>query len=210
MKKNTTLKPLYLVTDTKLSLPKTVEEIVELAAKAGVGLVQLREKKLDNQGFIEKAKAIKKILSPYQIPLIINDTIEVALAVDAEGLHIGQNDIPYQEARKLLGKDKIIGLSVETMKQLEEANTWEVDYLALSPVFSTNTKKDIAKPWGLEGVKKAVNITQKPLVAIGGINLENIASLFDLGIQSAAVVSAICSAKNPQKATEDLLQAISN
>ena len=195
---------LYLVTDQNLSNGRTLEEIVIEAVKGGVTIVQLREKNLSTRKFFELAKSLQSLLKPLNIPLIINDRLDIALAVDADGLHIGQSDIPYSIARKLLGKDKIIGLSVETLTQAEEANKLAVDYIGLSPVFSTPTKLDTNKPLLLSGVKEIIAITKHKTVAIGGINSLNASSILACGVDGIAVVSAIISQENPQEAAMNL------
>ncbi|MCW3786977.1 thiamine phosphate synthase [Plebeiibacterium sediminum] len=199
---------LYLVTDRPLSLGRDIAWIVEEAAKGGVTMVQLREKDCSTREFVDLACRLKDKLKVYNIPLIINDRIDVALAADVDGVHIGQSDMPYHIARKILGKDKIIGLSVETMKQVEEANLLDVDYIGISPVFSTPTKTDTFKPFGIEGVKKVMEISKHPAVAIGGINTSNAIDIFNAGADGIAVVSAICSAENPKLASEELLNLI--
>ncbi len=199
---------LYLVTDRPLSLGRDIEWIVEEAVKGGVTMVQLREKDCSTRDFINLATGLKNKLKSYNVPLIINDRIDVALASDADGVHIGQSDMPYHIARSILGKDKIIGLSVETMEQVEEANLLDVDYIGISPVFSTPTKTDTFQPFGLEGVEKVMEISKHPAVAIGGINVSNAIDIFKAGANGIAVVSAICSAKNPREATEELVKLI--
>ncbi|MBI9053299.1 MAG: thiamine phosphate synthase [Bacteroidales bacterium] len=195
---------LYLVTDQSLSKGRSHEYIVEEAVKGGVTMVQLREKDISSREFYELAKALKLVLKPLNIPLIINDRLDIALAVDADGLHIGQSDLPYSIARKLLGKDKIIGLSVETIEQAREVNNVDVDYIGLSPVFSTNTKLDINTPLELSGIKEIAGFTKHKTVAIGGINSLNAESVIASGADGIAVVSAIVSQENPQEAAFNL------
>lgn len=197
---------LYLVTDGLLSLNRSLSWIVEEAVAGGVTMVQLREKDCSTREFIERAAEIKQILAPYGVPLIINDRVDVALAVDAEGLHIGQNDIPYPIARKLMGKDKIIGLSVEFVEQALEANYLDVDYIGISPVFGTPTKTNTAPPFGLEGLREVKRISKHPAVAIGGISVHNAKDIMQAGADGIAVVSAICSANSPRDAAKHLLQ----
>lgn len=199
----------YLVTDRDLSLNRPLTEIVEKAAKGGVSIVQLREKTLSTRDFYLEAKKIKTILDDYKIPLIINDRLDIALAVDADGLHIGQSDIPYHEARKILGKNKIIGLSVETIEQARETLNLDIDYLAVSPVFFTNTKNDIARPLGLDGLREIKQFAKHKIIGIGGINKTNIKDVILAGADGAAVVSAICSAEDSQLATTELKNIIS-
>lgn len=195
---------LYLVTDRELSLGRSLEEVVSEAVKGGVTVVQLREKDASTGEFIELARRLMKLLKPLRIPLIINDRVDVALAVNADGVHIGQSDMSYEDARRLLGPDKIIGLSVENFKDVEAANALDVDYIGISPVYGTPTKTDTAEPFGLEGLRKAVQMSVHPTVAIGGMNASTIAEVMAAGTDGVAVVSAICSAENTRKATSDL------
>ena len=195
---------LYLVTDRELSLGRSLEEVVSEAVKGGVTVVQLREKDASTGEFIELARRLMKLLKPLRIPLIINDRVDVALAVDADGVHIGQSDMSYEDARRLLGPDKIIGLSVENFKDIEAANALDVDYIGISPVYGTPTKTDTAEPFGLEGLREAVQMSAHPTVAIGGMNASTIAEVMAAGTDGVAVVSAICSAENIRKATSDL------
>lgn len=199
---------LYLVTDRPLSLGRDLEWIVEEAVKGGTTIVQLREKSLDTREFIELGLRLKRTLAPYGVPLIINDRVDVALAVDADGVHIGQSDMPYEIARRLLGPDKIIGLSVENMDEVAEANALDVDYVAVSPVYGTPTKTDTAPPFGLDGLKKAAALTRHPVVAIGGMNRSTASGAMACGIDGIAVVSAICSAPEPQQAARELLNLL--
>lgn len=199
---------LYLVTDRNLSLGRPLEFIVEEAVKGGVTMVQLREKNCSSLEFYQLGVRLKKLLKPYNVPLIINDRLDIALAVDADGLHIGQSDLPWDVARQLLGKDKILGLSVETVEQAEESRNLAIDYIGISPVFATPTKTDTFTPFGLEGVKAVSAISSHPNVAIGGINLENAAQVLAHGANGVAVVSAISSAKNPKLAAEMLKNEI--
>jgi len=195
---------LYLVTDESLSLGRDITDIVKQAVKGGVTMVQLREKELDTRQFINRALQLKKILSEYGIPLIINDRVDIALAVKADGVHIGQNDMPYDFVKKIVTDNMIIGLSVETLDQAIEAEKYDIDYLGVSPIFSTPTKTDLYKEWGVEGLRKVRSFTKHKLVAIGGINSSNAAGVIQAGADGIAVVSAICSAENPEAASKEL------
>jgi len=134
--------------------------------------------------------------------------VDVALAAGADGVHIGQEDIPYPQVRSMLGPDRIIGLSVNTYAQLMEADRTDVDYLSLSPVYPTQTKKDTKEPFGLEGLRKARSMTQKPLITIGGVNKQNLASIMAIGMDGVALVSAICAADSPENAARELTDII--
>ena len=194
---------LYLVTDDQQPLHR-LEHVVEQAVEGGVTMVQIREKQQDVRAFIKRAKAVKNILKGSNVPLIINDRVDVTLAVDAEGVHLGQSDMPAVIARQLIGPDKLLGLSVETQAQLTEANALPIDYIGLSAIFATPTKTDTKTCWGIEGLKRALETTNLPIVAIGGINETNIRELSNTGVQGLAVVSAICNADDPARAAKHL------
>lgn len=195
---------LYLVTDEKLCLGKSLEEVVEQAVIGGVTAVQLREKDLHTRDFIKRAVQLKKILSAYHVPLIINDRIDIALAVRADGIHVGQNDMPYEYFEKIIPDQMMRGLSVETPGQAAEAEKYKLDYLSVSPVFLTSTKTELEMEWGIEGLRKLAVTTKHPLVAIGGINSSNAADIIQAGAKGIAVVSAICSARDPFIAAKEL------
>ncbi|PSW21186.1 thiamine phosphate synthase [Photobacterium sanctipauli] len=195
---------LYLVTDENQDLEQ-LEFVIREAVAGGVTMVQLREKHGDVREFIKRAQVLKSLLSGTGVPLIINDRVDVALAVDADGVHLGQSDMPAELARRLIGDDKILGLSVENELQLEAAQSLPVDYLGLSAIFPTPTKTDTVHAWGIDGLAKAVVTSQLPLVAIGGINEGNIKAIADTGAAGIALVSAICHAESPKAASESLL-----
>ena len=198
------MRGIYLVTGQSLCSPRPVEEIILRAIDGGIAYIQLREKDLSTRFFVQEAKRIKKLLSSYKIPLIINDRIDVALACGAEGLHIGQEDMPYEIARKLMGPKAIIGLSVEDWTDVEESQKLDVDYIGVSPVFPTPTKTDTKGAWGLAGLIKIKAFSRHPIVAIGGINESNAAEVIAAGADCIAVVSAICAASDPTAATNKL------
>jgi thiamine-phosphate pyrophosphorylase len=199
---------LYLVTDRSLAKGRPIEFIVEQAVKGGVTMVQLREKNCSTLDFVNLAILLKKLLAPYRIPLIINDRLDITLASDADGLHIGQEDMPYDIARKILGKNKIIGLSVEDINQAKEAERFDVDYTGLSPVFVTGTKPELADALGLEGVRKIASFSRHCMVAIGGINAKNAAEVLKAGATGIAVVSAIVSADDPMDAAREIRKEV--
>ncbi|MCD8265416.1 MAG: thiamine phosphate synthase [Tannerellaceae bacterium] len=199
---------LYLVTDSGLLLGRPLETVVAQAVKGGVTMVQLREKSASSYEFYQLAMALKKCLSAYRVPLIINDRLDIALACNAEGLHIGQQDLPYEVARRLLGKNKIIGLSVESVEDARKADKLDVDYIGISPVFHTPTKTDTAPALGLEGIREISRICHHPSVGIGGINEQNVAGIITSGADGIAVVSAIMSAPDPEKAARTLKELV--
>ncbi|MEZ9851278.1 thiamine phosphate synthase [Vibrio breoganii] len=195
---------LYFVTDDQQDI-ETLCLVVKQAIAGGVTMVQIREKHGDVRAFIERARAVKSVMRGSGVPLIINDRVDVALAVDACGVHLGQSDMPVADARRLLGDDKLLGLSVESEEQLLEAQSFAVDYLGVSAIFATPTKTNTVKHWGIEGLTKAVELSKLPLVAIGGINDSNIKSVVDTGVDGIALVSAISAASDPTQASKDLL-----
>lgn len=199
---------LYFVTDRDLCGSRSLIDVVRLAVQGGATCVQLREKDLPTRLFVEEALAVKGLLAPFHVPLIINDRIDVALAVAAEGVHIGQDDMPYAIARKLMGPKAVIGLSVESWDDVEKARALDADYLGVSPVFETPTKTDTKGMWGLEGLARIRAHCRHPLVGIGGLNASNAADVIQAGADSVAVVSAVCSAPDPQAATKHLSQII--
>lgn len=192
---------LYLVTERGMLRGRDLTDVVMQAVEGGVTMVQLREKDISTREFIELAQALKSVLMHTRVPFIINDRVDVALAVDADGVHIGQSDMPYDIARRMLGSDKIIGLSVENFAEIEEANRLDVDYIGVSPVFATPTKTDTAMPFGLGGLREAVRRSLHPSVAIGGINMSNFRSVLSTGTNGIAVVSAIMNSDNPSEAS---------
>jgi len=199
---------LYLVTDEKLCLGKGLDYVVEKAVKGGVTMVQLREKELNTRDFISRAIELKEILTNYGIPLIINDRIDIALAVEADGVHIGQGDMPYEFVRKIIPEKMILGLSVETIEEAMKAENYDLDYLSASPLFFTTTKTDLNREWGIEGLKQLHSISKHRLIAIGGINSSNVGKVIRAGADGVAVVSAICSASDPELEARKLISII--
>ncbi len=195
---------LCLVTDRGLCRGRPLEAVVEAALEGGVTMVQLREKDATTRAFVELARRIQVLVRRYNVPLIINDRLDVALTVDAAGVHLGQQDLPVAEARRLLGPDKIIGLSIESVEQATAANHSAADYFGISPVYATATKPDAPPALGLEGVVAIRAKTDRPLMAIGGIAAQNAADVMRAGSDSLAVVSAICSADDPAAAARTL------
>ncbi len=195
---------LYLCTDRRLMTTDTLEEAVELAIQGGVTVVQLREKDCTSREFYEEAEKVKAITDAYEIPLLINDRLDIALAVGADGVHLGQTDIPVWAARDILGADKIVGATANTLEKAEEAWKSGADYLGVGDVFGTSTKADTIHVTleELAAIKKQVEI---PVVAIGGINAENISSLKATGVDGAAVISAILAKRDITAAAETLI-----
>ncbi len=199
---------LYLVTDPDLTGGRTIPDIVRSAVIGGVTMVQLREKTASTRAFMEKAEAVQDAIRGKGIPLIINDRVDVALAVDADGVHLGSDDMPYEKARSILGREAIIGVSVETLEEAEEMSGSGVDYFGVSPIFATGTKPDHAPPLGLEGLRKIRKHVSEPLIAIGGVDVDNAADVIAAGADGIAVVTAITLANDPKTAAIDLLAEI--
>ena len=198
------MKGLYFVTDRGLCGGKPLAEVVLQAVRGGAACIQLREKSVSTRFFIEEAGRIKELLKPFKVPLIINDRLDVALAVGADGVHVGQEDMPYETARRLMGPKAIIGLSVETWEDVERAESFDCYYLGVSPVFATPTKTDTKEPWGLEGLAKIRAFSRHPLVGIGGLNAGNAEAVVMAGADGVAVVSAICASPDPFQASREL------
>ncbi len=199
---------LYLVTDRLLSRGRTTIEIVREAVAGGVTCVQLREKTGSTLEFLEEARALRTVTRTLGVPLIINDRVDVALAVDADGVHLGQQDMPIADARRLGPPDWIIGVSAESAADAISAELGGADYVGVSPVFATPTKTDTAPPLGLEGLRAIRAAVKIPLVAIGGINGNNAREVIRAGADGLAVVSAIVSADSPRAAAAQLRREI--
>lgn len=201
--------PLYLVISSKSCGDRCFLEVAEEAIQGGVDIIQLREKDCNTAEFIQLAEQLKTITDKHNVPLIINDNLEVAMRVDAAGIHVGNSDISPSEIKKRWGKPSIIiGYSIEYLQQLKNEESKMADYLAASPVFRTDTKTDTVTEWGLEGVAKIKSLTDKPLVAIGNLKKHNAEAVANAGADSIAVVSAICMAENPKQAARDIKSEI--
>ena len=199
---------LYLVTDRGLSRGRSTFEIVTAAVHGGTTVVQLREKDCSTREFIEQALPIKEFLKDHGVPLIINDRVDVAQAVKADGVHLGQTDMPLEVAKKILGDSMTIGISAESLQDAIEAEKGGADYLGVSPIYVTPTKTDTAPPLGLEGLQEIRKAVRLPLVGIGGLNRDNAAEVIRNGADGVAVVSAIVAADDPKAAADDLKQII--
>ena len=195
---------LYAVTDRSwLPEGETLEEQVEKCLKGGATCIQLREKQLSEEEFLEEARRMKAVCAKYHVPLLINDNVEIALAVDADGVHVGQSDMEAEDVRAKLGPDKIIGVTAKTVEQALLAEKHGADYLGSGAVFGTSTKEDASK-MDHKVLKQICQAVQIPVVAIGGITEENVAELAGKGICGVAVVSAIFAKKDIEAATREL------
>ena len=191
------MRGLYLVTDRGLCGSRSLEDVAHQALLGGAVCIQLREKDMPTRLFVEEARRMKVLTTRFRVPLIINDRLDVALASGADGVHIGQDDMPYAEARRLMGPNAIIGLSVETWDDVVQAEALDLNYLGVSPVFETPTKADTKGSWGFAGLARIKAYSRHKLVAIGGMNASNAEEAVMAGVDCIAVVSAICAASDP-------------
>lgn len=194
---------LYAVTDSQWLAGRTLPEVVKEAIEGGATFMQLREKEMAYEEFLTLAKQVKKVTDTYHIPFVIDDEIDLAKEADADGVHIGQSDRALAEARKILGPDKIIGVSVQTVEQAVEAERGDADYLGVGSIFTTSTKLD-ADAVTLETLRAICDAVSIPVVAIGGIGKDNLLKLRDTGIDGVAVVSAIFAARDIKGAAKTL------
>lgn len=194
---------LYLVTDRSLMSSATLSEAVEQAVLGGCTMVQLREKRISSLDFLNLAKEIKNITRKYNVPLIINDRIDIALSVGADGVHIGQSDIPASVVRRIIGKNMLLGVSASCLREAVQAQNDGADYLGVGAVFPTGTKSD-AKAVSFDELRKIRREISLPIVAIGGINEENVNRFTGIGIDGLAVVSAVISKPNIREAAASL------
>ena len=195
---------LYVCTDRDIMTTDTLEEAVELAIKGGATIIQLREKDCTSREFYELALSIKDITDAYEVPLIINDRLDFALAVHADGVHLGQSDIPVQVARNVMGPNCIVGATANTLEKAKEAWQSGADYLGVGDVFGSATKND-TKPVELKELKKICDTVKIPVVAIGGISKKNIHLLKDTGVAGVAVISAVLGQTDITAAAEELI-----
>jgi thiamine-phosphate pyrophosphorylase len=200
---------LYLCTDRDLMSSATIEENVELAIKGGCTVIQLREKNCSSKEFYDLAVSVKKITDKYNVPLIINDRVDIAMAVDAAGVHIGQSDLPADVVRRIIGDDKIIGVSTAKLDEALKAVKDGADYLGVGAMYSTDTKTD-ARPVTMEELKEIRKNVDIPIVVIGGINMNTLGNFKNMGIEGLAVVSAIVAQPDVEKAAKDMYEAFTS
>lgn len=205
MKVNSDSMKLYAVTDSHHLNGRKLEEVVEDVLKGGATFLQLREKDMSHDELVKEAVIIKKIADRYNVPFVIDDDIYAAKEADADGVHIGQSDADYQTARKLLGPDKIIGMTAPSVELAKKAEAMGADYIGAGAVFNTSTKKD-THPLSTDALKEIADSVSIPVVAIGGINKDNINKLRGTDIDGVAVVSALFSSNDPQSAARSLLE----
>lgn len=198
---------LYAVTDRYWLGERTLYDVVKESLDGGVTFVQLREKHLDHERFLEEAKDLKVLCKEYGVPFVINDNVEIALEMDADGVHVGQSDMEAGDVRAKLGPDKIIGVSAQTVEQAILAEKRGADYLGVGAVFPTNSKDD-AEDVSYETLKAICEAVSIPVIAIGGITKENVKKLAGSGICGVAVISAIYGQKEIEKAAKSLKEAV--
>lgn len=200
---------LYLVTDSDILKDRNFYECIEEALKGGVTMLQLREKEASGKEFLEKAIKLRELTKKYNVKFIINDRVDIAMLCNADGVHVGQSDIPANEVRKLIGKDKIVGVSARTIKEAMVAKENGADYLGVGAMFTTTTKLD-AKSVTIDQLKDIKKEVKLPIVTIGGLSLNNIEKLKECNIDGFAVVSAILGATDIKLECEKWIEKINN
>jgi thiamine-phosphate pyrophosphorylase len=191
---------LCLITDRGLARGRPLVDVVAQAVQGGVTMVQLREKSATTREFLEEARALKTLLAPLRVPLIINDRADIALAVDADGVHVGWKDMPVERVRAMIGPDKLLGLSITNAQQLAQPDAAQTDYLGMGPLYLQQTKADASTPLGVEGFRALRAQTQAPVIAIGGLKADNSAPVLAAGANGLAIVSGIVAAQDPRAA----------
>lgn len=198
---------LCLVTDRALAHGRPLVEVVSRAVMGGVTMVQLREKTATTRAFLDEARALKAVLGGKNVPLIVNDRVDIALAIGADGVHLGQTDMPVEAVRALIGPGKLIGLSITDAEQIGRADAAAADYLGIGPIHPQKTKPDASTPLGLGGFAKLRRLSGKPVLAIGGVKASDVPMLVEEGATGVAVVSAIMAAEDPEAAARAFMAA---
>jgi len=199
---------LCFIADSEAARGKDILQLIAQAVEGGVTIVQLRGKKWTSREFLEVGMKAVRLLKPKKIPLIINDEVHIALACKASGVHLGQGDMPLRCARELMGKERIIGISVSSADEALAAEKGGSDYIGVGPVFATLSKKDIGSPLGLAGLREIRQKVKIPILAIGGISVANVADVIASGADGVAVISAIAAATDPKKAATEIIESI--
>jgi thiamine-phosphate pyrophosphorylase len=199
---------LYAITGEEFHKGRDLLQVMEEAIIGGVDIIQLRDKNSSKKEVLEKAKLLKKLAERYEIPLIINDHIDVALAVDADGIHIGQDDLPLVEARKIIGKNKIIGISTHKIEEARTAELNGADYIGVGPIFSTKSKVDVVDPVTTKYIEEVVKEIKIPFVAIGGIKLHNVDQVLAAGASRICAISEIVGSKNVTQTCQLFIEKI--
>lgn len=198
---------LCVVTDGGLARGRSLVDVVAAAVRGGATMVQLREKHASTRAFLEEARALKALLAPLGVPLIVNDRVDIALAAGADGVHVGQSDLPIEAVRALVGPGEILGLSITAAAELARADAGAADYLGIGPVYAQTTKADATPPLGVEGFAALRRLTARPVMAIGGIGMANAGALAEAGADGVAVVSAIMAADDCEAVARALTRA---
>ncbi|MFQ6001328.1 MAG: thiamine phosphate synthase [Anaerolineae bacterium] len=198
---------LYVITDAKLSRGRSHLEVAQAAIEGGASIIQFREKEMTTRELVETARRLKELTNENGVPFIVNDRLDVALAVEADGVHVGQDDMPAALARQLMGR-KIVGVSATTVEEALQAQADGADYLGVGPIYPTGTKPDAVPPIGLEGLAQIVQAVEIPVVAIGGISEENAAEVIACGADGVAVISAVVSAPDIVTAARRLRETV--
>ncbi|MFH1721632.1 MAG: thiamine phosphate synthase [Candidatus Altiarchaeota archaeon] len=199
----------FFITDRNLSKKGDIDD-VQAALKAGIKVVQYREKEFETRAMVETAKKLKSLCEKHNALFILNDRIDVALAVDADGVHVGQDDMPLDEVRRILGSEKIIGVTVHNVEEAIEAESGGADYLGVSPIFQTDTKKDAGPAVGVQLIKKIKEKTSIPLIGIGGITLENLDEVIRAGADGVCAISATVASDNVESAVAEFRRKIND
>ena len=199
---------LCFIADSEVAAGKDILQLIGAALEGGATIIQLRGKKWTSREFLEIGIKAVQFLRPKKRPLIINDRVDIALACEADGVHLGQDDMPLLCAREILGKKRIIGISVSTPEDAKAAEIGGADYIGAGPIFKTLSKKDVGPLLGLEGVRRIREEVKVPILAIGGISVANAADVIAAGADGVAVISAITAADNPKKAATEIIESI--
>lgn len=194
----------YVITDRRAAGERSILEVVQVAIRGGATVIQLREKEGKVQEVLALGRALQELTRAAGLPLIVNDRLDLALALDADGVHVGQDDMPADMARKLLGPDKLLGVSVETVAQAQEAEAAGADYLGVGDIFGTPSKPDAGAPIGLAPLAEIARSVAIPVIGIGGITRSNAAAVIQAGAVGVAVISAVMAAPDPEAATREL------
>ncbi len=195
---------LYLVLGPDVTRGRPVRDVVLAAVAGGATAVQLRQKEGRTRDFVDEARTLLPELRARGIPLIVNDRVDVAMAVGADGVHVGQEDMEPRDVRRLVGDTMIVGLSITSVEEARFADPAIVDYAGVGPIFATPSKADAAPPMGLDGTREACRLLRMPAVAIGGINAANAGGVIAAGVDGVSVISAICGADDPERAAGEL------
>jgi thiamine-phosphate pyrophosphorylase len=198
----------YVIADRRAAGERSLLEVVQAAIKGGATVIQLREKETGTREMLSLGRALQDLTRAAGLPLIVNDRLDVALALDAEGVHVGQDDMPAEVARRLIGPDKILGVSAETVAQAKEAEAAGANYLGVGDIFGTPSKPDAGAPIGLAHFAEIVRSVSLPVVGIGGITLANAAAVIEAGAVGVAVISAVVGAPDPEAAAWRLRQIV--